>query len=100
MSGKFWYTVLAGYVSVLGFLSLNPWIRPTSTDSIFSPDKFDHAIAYGGLVIIVFFCFARLKNRYINSASSAWIAAWLVAVLIGILIEIAQFCTFKKSICQ
>ena len=90
MMSRFRYAVLACYLLVLGFFSLNPWIRPTSTENVFSPDKIDHAIAYGGLAIIIFFCFAKLHNRYITSTSRAWIAALVTSVLIGILVEIAQ----------
>lgn len=90
MLAKFWYTVLVCYLSILGFFSLNPWIKPASTDSAFSPDKLDHAIAYGGLAIITFFCLTKPSCKYTNNISRAWIASLIIAVLIGILIEIAQ----------
>jgi len=90
MSGSFWYVALSCYLLVLGFLSLNPWVRPASRDDIFSPDKVEHALAYGGLAIIVFFCLTKSGNGYIRHASRAWIAAMFISALIGIFLEVAQ----------
>lgn len=87
---KFWYAALACYLLVLGFLSLNPWVRPASRDEIFSPDKVEHALAYGGLAIIVFFCLIKSRNDYIRNTARAWIAAMFISALIGILLEVAQ----------
>ena len=89
-NAKFWYAILACYLCVLGFLSLNPWIRPVSTDEIFSPDKLDHAFAYGGLSIITFFCLAHSRKEYVRSTGRVWITAMIISTLIGILIEVAQ----------
>lgn len=83
---RFWYAVLALYLLALLFLSLNPWLRPASTASFLSPDRLDHALAYGGLVIILYLC---LQKTIIDSGS-AWIAALLAAIAAGILIEFAQ----------
>lgn len=84
----FWYLILAGYLSVLFFLSLNPWIRPVTRNGVFSPDKIDHAIAYGGLSLIIFLCLVKsLKGR---EHGKAWVLAISIAMLIGILIEISQ----------
>lgn len=83
--GIFWYGGLACYLSVLVFLSLNPWVRPASTGSIFSPDKLEHVCAYALLTCILFYCLARSRNT-----AHAWLAAIITAVMIGILIEIAQ----------
>lgn len=90
MLTRFWYAVLASYLSVLLFLSLNPWILPASTESIFSPDKLDHAIAYGGLVVILYFCFVTARPKIANHVVSAWVWSLSLAMLTGILIEIAQ----------
>lgn len=89
-NGRLWQLMFAGYMLVLGFLSLNPWVRPVSTPSAFSPDKLDHALAYGGLVIIVYLSLAGSSLRFRNCAQCAWSAALTIAVIIGILIEIAQ----------
>ena len=85
-SKRFWYAMLTVYLLALLFLSLSPWLRPASTTSLLSPDKIDHALAYGVLVVILFLCF---KKTIINS-KSAWIAALLAAIAVGILIELAQ----------
>jgi VanZ family protein len=90
MRPEFWYAILLCYLAVLGFLSLNPWVRPRSTDAIFSPDKLEHALAYGGLAIIVFHCIARSRRPDSSGAARAWLAAILISTLVGILIEVAQ----------
>lgn len=84
---QFWYVVLALYLLVLLFLSLNPWVRPASGAApLMSPDKFDHVLAYGGLAVIHYLCF----QKSIIDSGRAWIAALLAAIVIGILIELAQ----------
>lgn len=85
-SKRFWYAMLTLYLLVLLFLSLNPWLRPASTASLLSPDRLDHALAYGGLAVILYLC---LQNSIIDSGS-AWIVALLAAIAAGILIELAQ----------
>ncbi len=90
MLARFWYAVLACYMAVLLFLSLNPWLLPTSTESVFSPDKLDHALAYGGLVVILYFCFVSSRQQFANRVASAWVWSLSLAMLTGILIEIAQ----------
>lgn len=87
---KFWYAALAYYLLVLGFLSLNPWVRPASRGDVFSPDKIEHALAYGCLAIIVFFCLTKSHNRYIYNTSRAWIAAMFISAFIGVFLEVAQ----------
>lgn len=82
----FWHAVLVLYLLVLLFLSLNPWLRPTSTASLLSPDRLDHALAYGGLAVILYLC---LQKSIIDSGRS-WIAALLTAISVGVLIELAQ----------
>jgi VanZ family protein len=86
----FWYAILVLYLVVLLFLSLNPWILPPSTESIFSPDKLDHAVAYGGLVILTYFCISRSAHKFKNNPKLIWSIAIVIAVSTGILIEIAQ----------
>ncbi len=86
----FWYGILGLYLAVLLFLSLNPWVLPKSTDSIFSPDKLDHAVAYGGLVMILYFCFSRTAIKFKNNSKLSWLISIVVAISTGISIEIAQ----------
>lgn len=88
--GRFWYGVLACYLSVLAFLSLNPWLRPAATAGILSPDKLEHAFAYVLLVSILFLCISKASNVYLRNTAHAWMAAIFIAVMIGILIEVAQ----------
>lgn len=83
------YAILVVYLSTLGFLSLNPWIRPVSTGGAFSPDKIDHALAYGGLAVVIYFCLPRLRKDA-RRPSPAWLVAVGLATLIGIVMEIAQ----------
>lgn len=85
-----WYFVLTCYMLVLSLLSLNPWIRPVSTSGVFSPDKVDHALAYGGLTIILYFCLAGSRNRLSGNAVQGWMAAVLISTLTGAVIEVAQ----------
>jgi VanZ family protein len=87
---RFWYMILAVYMLILGFLSLNPWVLPTSTESVFSPDKLDHAAAYGGLIVIVFFCLVRSQSHLNNKKPFTWAMSLLIVVMIGVSIEIAQ----------
>ena len=85
-----WRKGLVCYLLVLGFLSLNPWFRPASNDDFLSPNKVDHALAYGGLAILVFLCINRPRIEYKRAASGKWLAAILIAVTVGILLEAAQ----------
>jgi len=78
--------MLALYVLALLFLSLNPWLRPASTGVLLSPDRLDHAFAYGGLAVILYLCL----QKFIIDSGRAWIAALLAANIVGILIELAQ----------
>jgi VanZ family protein len=89
-TGGFWYALLAAYLAVLGFLSLNPWVRPASREGVFSPDKIDHGIAYAGLTIIVYFCLACSRAGAVWSKRDCWIASILASACFGIFIEIAQ----------
>lgn len=71
-------------------MSLNPWVRPVSTSHPFSPDKLDHALAYGGFSLVVFFCLEKLRKGHARVTAHLWAVAISIATLIGMLIEIAQ----------
>ena len=81
------YVLLGGYLLTLGFLSLNPWIRPETRPGVLSPDKFDHAFAYAGLCTMLYLA---LRAYPLRRDGQAWAAALLGATVIGILVEIAQ----------
>lgn len=81
---RFWRVIVLAYLTVLSFLSLNPWLRPKDSGGAFSPDKIDHAIAYAGLAIVIYLClFPPRQPR-------AWVFAVAGATSTGILIEVAQ----------
>lgn len=82
--------ILLAYLLALSFLSLNPWVRPASRAGVLSPDKIDHAIAYGGLAIIFYFCLFQAPRRSERSEAQQWLLPVGGAVLIGILLEICQ----------
>ncbi len=84
---RFKWLLLFLYLIILGFLSLNPWLLPDPKQAIgsLSWDLLDHAIAYGGLSILLMLLF-RLHNR-------PWMKATLVILassLTGILLEYSQ----------
>lgn len=85
-----WYAALVVYLAALSVLSLNPWLRPVSRADLFSPDKIDHALAYGGLSILLYFCLSRSRRERVPSDLSIWGAAIGVAVLVGVLLEVCQ----------
>jgi len=89
MTATFKRCVLACYLSVLMFMSLNPWVRPESGGDIWW-DKIDHAVAYAGLAILVFSCSKRAKVWHVRSAVAAWPSAMMISFLIGAALEIAQ----------
>jgi len=89
-TAELWYAVLLCYLSALLFLSLNPWVRPATGNDLFSPDKVEHALAYGGLAIIAFVCLVRWRNGSIGGTAHAWLWAVLFAAVVGGLLEIAQ----------
>lgn len=86
---KLRHIMLVAYLLALGFLSLNPWIRPASTGGTFSSDKIDHALAYGGLAVGIYFCLPgpRKDGRH---GLPAWMVAVGATTLIGIIMEISQ----------
>ncbi|HZX31377.1 MAG TPA: VanZ family protein [Rhodocyclaceae bacterium] len=86
----FWYAVLACYLAVLLFLSLNPSIRPATTSGFLSPDKIAHAIAYGGLAILTFICLTKSREDFGRRTGRTWGVAVAMAASVGGLIEVAQ----------
>lgn len=96
MSGKIlegrvlWRALLVSYLGLLGFLSLNPWVRPESTPGALSPDKLEHALAYGILAVSIYFSLASHAGCYRNCSFCAWSTAVGSAVSVGVFIEIAQ----------
>lgn len=86
----FWYAALACYVIVLTFLSLNPWFRPEDRGGALSPDKVEHALAYGALAIMTFLCLVKARHGAGHGTTRVWITALSFAVVFGILMEIAQ----------
>jgi VanZ family protein len=81
-----WWLLL--YLVILGFLTLNPWLRPDSNLAIgFIPwDLLDHAVAYGLLSVLMMLAFQQ-KGR-------PWVMTSIVipaTSLIGILFEYCQY---------
>jgi VanZ family protein len=77
------------YLSILLFLSLNPWLRPDSSgvaeSSFLTWDFIDHSIAYAVLTIMLLAsCSAHLKHPLIT------LAVLLSVVFLGFFIEVAQ----------
>ncbi|HEY8096536.1 MAG TPA: VanZ family protein [Methylobacter sp.] len=76
------------FLIILGFLSLNPWLRPDSTQAIgfISWDLLDHAAAYSLLSVLMMLAFRQ--------QGSPWVVASFVipvASLIGVLFEYCQY---------
>lgn len=76
------------FLIILGFLSLNPWLRPDSTQAagFISWDLLDHAAAYSLLSVLMMLAF-RQQNRPRMMASIVILAASLV----GVLLEYCQY---------
>lgn len=76
------------YLLILGFLSLNPWLRPDSNQAAgFIPwDLLDHAAAYGWLSVLMMLAFKR-QYRPLIMASIVITASGLI----GILFEYCQY---------
>jgi len=76
------------FLIVLGFLSLNPWLRPASSEAIgfITWDLLDHAAAYSLLSVLMMLAF-RQHGRPLMMASIVIPAA----SLIGILLEYCQY---------
>lgn len=79
-----WRWLLGAYLLVLAFLSLNPWLRPESTGELIAADKLDHALAYGGLAVLIYLCFAPPRCM----RTRVWALAG--AMLAGVAIEVGQ----------
>lgn len=76
------------FLLILGFLSLNPWLRPDATQAVgfITWDLLDHAAAYSLLSILMMLAF-RQQGR-------PWMMASIVipaAGLIGVLFEYCQY---------
>jgi len=81
-----WWLLL--YLVILGFLTLNPWLRPDSNLAIgFIPwDLLDHAVAYGLLSVLMMLTF-RQQDRPLIMTSIVITAS----SLIGVLFEYCQY---------
>lgn len=84
----FFKWLLLFYLIILGFLSLNPWLRPDSKQAIGSItwDLLDHALAYGLLSVLMMFAF-RQQGRPLAIASMIILASGLT----GIFFEYSQY---------
>lgn len=85
MNTRLW--LLTAYLAVLAFLSLNPWLRPSSEPvaGFLTWDKVDHAIAYAGLAIL-----ATLGLRERIKGWALPVLVLLLSAAIGVLIEFCQ----------
>jgi VanZ family protein len=76
------------FLIILSFLSLNPWLRPDSSQAIgfISWDLLDHAAAYALLSVLMMLAFRQQEKL--------WMIASIVipaSSLIGILLEYCQY---------
>ena len=76
------------YLIILGFLSLNPWLRPDSEQAVGSItwDLLDHALAYGLLSVLMMFAF-RQQGRPLVITSIVILASSLT----GVFFEYSQY---------
>ncbi|MDD5411248.1 MAG: VanZ family protein [Methylobacter sp.] len=83
-----WWWLLLFYLVVLGFLSLNPWLRPNPEQAIgfIAWDLLDHAVAYGLLSVLLMSAF--IKRR--RSLAMTFMVV-VAASLIGVLFEYCQY---------
>lgn len=79
--------LVAAYLAVLAFLSLNSEILPDSSQAIgfVSWDMLDHAVAYGGLALLLMVIFYRRQQRWLIAAR-----VLLMCSLLGVLFEYCQ----------
>jgi VanZ family protein len=79
--------LLGLYLATLGFLSLNPWIKPSPEPALglVPSDLLDHAIAYAGLAVLMLLAL----RRWTQGARLALLAL-LLPVLIGFFYEFCQ----------
>lgn len=75
------------YLGALGFLSLNPWFKPSGETAfgLIPWDKIDHAVAYGGLTVLLVLALSKTRRR--KTAVGGGI---LIASAIGLLTEFCQ----------
>lgn len=80
-------TLLALYLSILAFLSLNPWLRPSSAPAIgpIAWDKLGHAGVYGGLAILLALALPNTVRGPVRTAIAVLIAAGF-----GLFVEYCQ----------
>lgn len=78
--------IVSVYVTILAFLSLNPWLHPDSNLAFGSItwDKIDHAVAYGLFSLLLMSMFH--KQQWVFS-----LIVLLFCSFVGILIEYCQF---------
>lgn len=76
------------FLIILGFLSLNPWLRPDSNLAIgFIPwDLLDHAAAYSLLSVLMMFAFTRQERPWMMTS-----IVILTSGLIGVFLEYCQY---------
>jgi VanZ family protein len=76
------------FLIILGFLSLNPWLRPDSNLAIgFIPwDLLDHAAAYSLLSVLMMFAFTRQERPWMKTS-----IVILTSSLIGVFLEYCQY---------
>lgn len=84
----FFKWLLLVYLIVLGFLSLNPWLRPDSNQAIGSItwDLLDHAVAYGGLSVLMICAFRQQLRSWVLISGVV-----LASSLTGVLFEYSQY---------
>jgi len=76
------------YLTILGFLSLNPWLLPDPKQAIgfITWDLLDHAVAYGLMSVLMMFAF-RQQGRPLVMISIVILASSLT----GVLFEYGQY---------
>lgn len=81
-----WWLLL--YLVILGFLTLNPWLRPDSNLAIgFIPwDLLDHAVAYGLLSVLMMLAFRQKDCPWVMTS-----LVILASSLLGVLFEYCQY---------
>jgi VanZ family protein len=80
--------LLVIYMAALAFLSLNPWVRPSSEPAVgWIPwDKIDHAVAYAVLIVIAILAF----QREIRGFGLLMAVAASFSAATGVLLEFCQ----------
>jgi VanZ family protein len=80
--------LLVIYFVTLGFLSLNPWVRPDPQPAfgLVTWDLVDHAIAYGILSILLLSTFMKQRRPLVMT-----LIGMLVCSLMGVMFEYSQY---------